>query len=542
VEAISIPGYANFREIGRGGSATVLAAHHVQLERDVAIKVLRPAGIDEQTRQLFDAERRALGKLPKHPNVVTVFDTGFTSTGDPYLVMELCASGSLASLVKQSGPLGIDETVRVGLKISEALEFAHQYGMIHRDVKPENILISDRGEPVLSDFGIAAVLDNDQATSDGAMSPHYVAPEILRGARPSASTDLYSLGATLFFLLTGRAPHSQTPGERLTFSQIFSRVVDPQYSVDIPLGIDVPPASRRAIHSILTKDVARRLDRAASAIDLFGDAESDLGTSRRRIALPTASSKPFASIDARLSDFDPDATYVRRKNDPVTPPNYATPIESVRLGSSISSLPIAPSANSMRAGNVSFSPGVDEDRTIVASAKVALTNPGQPLGTSTAGSEPNRSKEKGNRIGAMALAALVLLVVVAGVSIAVRKSTKTPSPPETAAPEITIAEGPVTAPIDVKMTARGSSTIELTWTGSPSQSVQYEVETRRGSDRVGLQKVSASQAIISGLDLAKWVPCFQVSAVNVQTGQIASADQVCAELAPAESSVAGAFG
>jgi serine/threonine-protein kinase PknK len=285
LESFEIPGYTDFRLIGSGGSAAVLRARQVQLERDVAVKVLRPGQIDDQTRRLFDAERRALGKMG-HPNIVTVFDSGYTSDGDPYLVMQLCASGALSALVKADGPLTVETASRVGLRISEALDYAHQQGMIHRDVKPENILISDRGEAILSDFGIAAVLDQDGSTSDLAMSPHHVAPELLKGAIASPSSDLYSLGSTVFYLLTGRSPHQNFIGERLSINEVLARVSDASFEPQIPVETDVPREVRNLLRSLLAKDPRRRVASAGDALSSFASAEIALGTNSRKVLLP----------------------------------------------------------------------------------------------------------------------------------------------------------------------------------------------------------------------------------------------------------------
>jgi serine/threonine-protein kinase PknK len=281
-----IAGYSQLRLIGRGGSATVYRAHQERLERDVAIKVLRPASIDDRTRELFDAERRLLGQLPKHQNIVTMFDSGFSDQGDPFLVMELCPSGSVAGLVKAEGPLSLELVARVGLRVATALDFAHRRNMIHRDVKPENILISDLGEPVLSDFGIASVLDQDGTTTDRAFSPHHVAPEVLRGVTPARSGDLYALGSSIFTLLVGHAPHQQFAGERLQIHQVLLRVSDLSYPIGIPSTIDAPKELRQLVKSLLSKDPLRRTSQAIEAVEAFRQVEIDLGTDRREVPLP----------------------------------------------------------------------------------------------------------------------------------------------------------------------------------------------------------------------------------------------------------------
>lgn len=205
--------FADVQEIGRGGFGVVYRCTQRELDRTVAVKVLT-VDLDEENQARFFREQRAMGRLTGHPNILNILQVGVTGSGRPYTVMPYHPQDSLESRVRKDGPLTLDQALRLGVKISGALESAHRLGILHRDVKPANILLSDYGEPELSDFGIAHISGGFQ-TSAGAVtgSPAYTAPEVLGGDPPSPSSDVYGLGATLFSALTGHAAFERRSGE-----------------------------------------------------------------------------------------------------------------------------------------------------------------------------------------------------------------------------------------------------------------------------------------------------------------------------------------
>lgn len=209
---MEIRGYADLVEIGRGASAVVYRATQVAVRRTVAIKVLQ-ASLGEAERRRFDRECQTVAALGWHPHVVAVFDAGIAIGGHPYLALEYLPNGSLAERIRSHGPMSLAEVAQVGVQVADALDAAHRTGIVHRDVKPGNLLLGHVGDVKLADFGIAAVHSSTtSATSSISGTLAFMAPELFEGARASAATDLFALGATLFTLAAGRPPfEASTP-------------------------------------------------------------------------------------------------------------------------------------------------------------------------------------------------------------------------------------------------------------------------------------------------------------------------------------------
>ncbi|KXX61255.1 protein kinase domain-containing protein [Rhodococcus sp. LB1] len=208
-------GFEDAQEIGRGGFGVVYRCNQGALDRTVAVKVLT-ADLDEENRARFLREQRAAGRLTGHPNIVTVLHADVTKNGRPYIVMPYHAQGSLDERIRRHGPLPLEEALRLGVKIAGALETAHRLGILHRDVKPGNILYTDYGEPALTDFGIAHIAGGFVTTTGVVTgSPAFTAPEVVAGEPPTPAADVYGLGATLFAAVTGHAAFERRSGEQL---------------------------------------------------------------------------------------------------------------------------------------------------------------------------------------------------------------------------------------------------------------------------------------------------------------------------------------
>jgi serine/threonine protein kinase len=220
-----INGFHIVEKVGQGGMAEVYKAVDLKLERDVAIKFLRTSSEDyEVSRQRFELEAKALAKL-RHPNIVSVLGYG-EYEGRPYLVMEYVQGQSLKEMLGK--PMPWQKAASLIVPIARALHYAHGKKIVHRDVKPSNILINQDGEPMLSDFGVAKMMDVKNkkdltGTSVGIGTPHYMAPEQGRGQEVGPKSDIYSLGVVFYEMVTGRKPYeADTP-----FAVLLKHIEDP---------------------------------------------------------------------------------------------------------------------------------------------------------------------------------------------------------------------------------------------------------------------------------------------------------------------------
>ncbi|MCA9972954.1 MAG: serine/threonine protein kinase [Anaerolineales bacterium] len=247
------------RELGHGGMGTVYLALDTYLRREVAVKVLNRQHIGTAGRPFLLAEARAAARL-SHPNVVMVFDVG-EQDDLPFIVMEYVPGQTLA----QAKPTRIDEVVRIGRQICAALRHAHAKGLVHRDVKPHNVLVSPEGVAKLMDFGLAWALDAQIDPDDsfvGTLS--YVAPEQAAGGPITHAADLYAFGVLLYELATGTLPFSGSPMQLLL--QHVQEMPPPPRS----RNPHVPPPLAELIMHLLQKDPAERPCSAADVGHLLG--------------------------------------------------------------------------------------------------------------------------------------------------------------------------------------------------------------------------------------------------------------------------------
>ena len=260
-----IDGYDDLRPIGRGGFGVVYQGRDRRFARDVAVKVLTGV-LDDTMTARFERECHAVGALSGHPHIVVVHDSGTTEEGLAYLVMELLAGGSLAERLAMSGPQSWPTAAELGVQLGGALETAHRGGVLHRDVKPENVLLSAYRQPKLVDFGIATVRGGFETKSASvSASLVHAAPEILAGKRSSTASDVYALGSTLFQVLTGR-PAFVDPDDETLFPMLARIGSDPVPDLR-PAG--VPDEIAAVIERAMAKAPEDRYDSAlAFALDL----------------------------------------------------------------------------------------------------------------------------------------------------------------------------------------------------------------------------------------------------------------------------------
>ncbi|MDF3313505.1 protein kinase [Rhodococcus sp. T2V] len=250
---LSAVGFENAVEIGHGGFGVVYRCTQVDLDRIVAVKVL--TGDLVENRERFFREQRAMGRLTGHPNIVAVLQVGELSGEHPYLVMQYHQRGSLGARIREEGALPVGDVLRLGVLLAGALETAHRVDVLHRDVKPENILLTDFDQPALTDFGIAHITGGfETATGTVTGSPAFTAPEVLSGDPPTPASDVYGLGATLFCALTGHAAFERRSGEQVVaqFLRITSQPVP-----DLRQN-GIPEAVCATIESAMARDPATR--------------------------------------------------------------------------------------------------------------------------------------------------------------------------------------------------------------------------------------------------------------------------------------------
>jgi serine/threonine protein kinase len=243
--------YRLVRQLGQGGMGRVWRGHDEVLGREVAVKELvPPAGVpDAERRRLRERsmrEARAVARL-NHPNVVRVFDVVTTADGDPWIVMEYVRARSLQDVL----PVSPQRAAEIGLSLLGALRAAHQAGVVHRDVKPSNVLLADDGRVLLTDFGIATVPGDPHITQTGVMfgSPAYMAPERVQDSHAGPMSDLWSLGATLYAAVEGRSPFSR-PTSMGTLAALSTEPVPPA-----PHAGPLTPV----LNGLLRKDPALRM-------------------------------------------------------------------------------------------------------------------------------------------------------------------------------------------------------------------------------------------------------------------------------------------
>ena len=200
-----VQGLSEWRPLARGGRSVVWAARQLTLDRPVAVKVYQRE-LDEGDRRRFLREAAA-ARLSDHPGIVTAHDAGILPDDRPYLIMDLCSGGSLTEWLKPENRPSEERVRQVGVRIADALAAVHAGGVLHRDVKPANILIDSFGNPGLADFGLATVAGAETTAADAVcVTPAYAPPEAFGMQPATESGDVFSLAATLYALLAGRPP------------------------------------------------------------------------------------------------------------------------------------------------------------------------------------------------------------------------------------------------------------------------------------------------------------------------------------------------
>jgi len=306
-----IAGYEVLAQIASGGMGVVYKARQLSMDRIVALKVLHPRlTADQRFIERFVREAHAAGAL-NHVNIVHVQDAG-EADGTFYYVMEFVDGPTVAQELRARGPIPAERAVDVVRQVASALAFAHRQGILHRDVKPENIMLASDGTAKLADLGLAMFVETDhpqlERGADGKLrvwgTPSYMAPEVAQGKEPDARSDLYSLGATLFHILTARVPFTGA-----TATEVLSKHV----SAPLPEMQDYRPDVPRVLNPIVERLMAKRRERRYQAADaLVADLNVVLATLRQstsdeetRFVTPLTAARPVGGASAlhRLADW-----------------------------------------------------------------------------------------------------------------------------------------------------------------------------------------------------------------------------------------------
>jgi eukaryotic-like serine/threonine-protein kinase len=268
-----LPGFSYVHILGSGGFADVFLYEQNMPRRQVAVKVMLSELVNDQVRQMFQAEANLMAQLSTHPSILTVYQASVSSDGRPYLVMELCSS--ILSERYRRERIPVPEVLRIAVKIGSAIETAHRAGVLHRDIKPSNILTTAYGHPVLSDFGIASTLTTQREDDSVGLSIPWSAPEVLLDETSGTiSSEVWALAATVYSLLAGRSPF-EDPGGSNSSSDLMSRIARAKPQA---IGRDDVPAS---LESLLKRGMSRRPEaRPASVLEFVRELqtiEAELG-------------------------------------------------------------------------------------------------------------------------------------------------------------------------------------------------------------------------------------------------------------------------
>lgn len=256
--------YEIIEKIGNGGMATVYKARCTILNRYVAVKVLREEfTTDEEFIKRFNTEAQAAASLT-HPNIVSVFDVG-QEYNIYYIVMELIQGKTLKQIIAEEGALPWKWSVNIAIQICSALEVAHKNGIVHRDIKPHNIIITEDGIAKVTDFGIAKAVSNSTITAFGTTigSVHYFSPEHARGGYTDAKSDIYSLGVVMYEMVTGKVPFDADTPVSVALKHMQEEPIEP-----IKLNSRIPVAVNQIILKAMKKDASLRY---ASATEMIKD-------------------------------------------------------------------------------------------------------------------------------------------------------------------------------------------------------------------------------------------------------------------------------
>ncbi len=260
------------KKLGEGGKKKVYLAHDTRLDRDVAIYLIKTEKLDETGRTRILREAKAMARLGDHPNIASIYDYG-DHDGQPYMVAPLLSGGDIEALIEKTPDhkLPLDKTIEIAKAVCKGLEFAHSKGIIHRDIKPGNVMLSADGTAKINDFGLAMAIDVSRLTMEGMMvgTVSYMPPEQAMGGELTARADLYSLGAMLYEMVTGRPPFVGDDSVSIIGQHINTPPVSPSWHRK-----DIPPGLETLIMLLLEKDPEKRPGSAKDVLQALENIEA----------------------------------------------------------------------------------------------------------------------------------------------------------------------------------------------------------------------------------------------------------------------------
>lgn len=496
---LTVPGYSNLAQVARGGDSIVYRARQDGIDRDVAIKVIDVN--EDYSAARFERELAITLRLGRqHPHIVTVLDTTTASTGQPCLIMEFHDLGSVHDRIRAHGPLPVSDVVAAGTAVADALAFAHSHGILHRDVKPQNILLLPTSY-VLSDFGIARMADAGHTASLERFSYRHASPQILDGLEPTEADDVWSLGSTLFTLLTGRATFAADDPNDDTALAYLRRV---RTNERRELPADIPTKLREVITGCLTPDREERIPTAAEVLSLL-----------RSVPTEDRSWAPGAET---LASTPPARVVAAPEPDEHSPPvSTSTPVHAA---SALADLELAEPASID-----------DSEHTSARPAAAAETAPTEDSQAASSGSGTRSSNLR--KIIAFISGALVVGAGIGIVSALLNNEEEQPVTPPPAASPVPVESDPLptqTGPVqaqtsDLTLAPRtpaalhNGTSVLLTW-AEPEASIDYLLVlkvTDTGDQPEILAQLSAdsSEYLADGIDPNEAETCFALAGYQV---------------------------
>lgn len=490
----NIPGVTDLAVIAKGTSATVYRGEELAMHRKVAAKAMHYRLGDQAGRQAFEDECARAGEVGEHPCAATLYRSGFD--GDrPYIVMQYYAGGSLASKLKAGYEFSVAEVLTTGVRIASALQFAHDLGILHRDVKPENILSDAFGDTVLADFGIAIDRDGPERDLRRRMTPAFAAPEVLQRGGGWPVSDVWSLAATLYALLAGRPPFYDPAQPDEAANQ--RALTGPLPALGRPDG---PPHVTDTLARALIGEPDRRTVSARRLHDELRDDLSKLGVRPPPVSLAPAHAPAPAHVPA------PTQPPAQR---PATPP---TPAHIPAAPAPTAPTPAAPAPTpAYLSSETGFLPTGEAFRVV----KPAAGDPARPRSTGQPGRTTLLAIGGGVLAVAVGLAAFALIEhrQQARTTANSGRANSSPAPSKASAPETAVPPPPT----EVTAVPVHGSAVQISWRDTAPPGRYRQVVISLGAGNKSYVVADRSPQVISGLDPAKPY-CFAVGYVYNLSG------------------------